>query len=131
MITGSFLLGCVGNTPSPSPQEKPLTKEAELPSPTKNIIVTKGDLNKPYDILGEVSCSIDGKSIYGNYDDFGKEIEDLCRKVAFAKYGNKVDAIINMDGSLNINGGFWGQMGAAYGARNSTVTGSGIAIHFK
>ena len=36
-----------------------------------------------------------------------------------------------MDGALNINGGFWGQMGAAYGAHNGTVNGSGIAVQFK
>ena len=125
----AFLLGCAGSSQTPSAQATP--KEAQLPAPTKQIIVTKGDLNKPYNILGEVKCSVDGKTAYGNYDDYGKEAEELCRRVAFAKYGNKVDAIINMDGAVNVNGGMWGQMGAAYGARNSTVTGAGIAVQFK
>ena len=126
----AFLLGCAGNSSqTPSVQDTP--KESQLPAPAKQIIATKGDLNKPYNVLGEVNCSIDGKSVYGNYDEFEKEINELCKRVAFSKYGNKVDAIINMDGAVNINGGMWGQMGAAWGARNSTVTGSGIAVQFK
>lgn len=55
----------------------------------------------------------------------------LASPVAFSKYGDKVDAIINMDAALTINGGFWGQMGASYGARNGTVNGAGIAVQFK
>lgn len=121
------LFGCAGSgTQTPEP-----TKYDSLPEPTKDILVTQGDLNKPYNILGKVECSIDGKSIYANYDDIGKEIERLCKKVAFSKYGKKVDAIVNMDISLNVNGGMWGQMGAAWGARNSTASGAGIAVHFK
>ena len=126
----ALLLGCAGSSgQAPSPADTP--KAAQLPAPTKQIIVTKGDLNKPYNVLGEVKCSIDGKSAYGNYDDYGKEAEELCRRVAFSKYGDKVDAIINMDAALTINGGFWGQMGASYGARNGTVNGAGIAVQFK
>lgn len=103
--------------------------EQNLPTPTKKIVVTRGDINKSYDILGEVECSLEGKSIYES--NLEKEVEDLCKKVAFSKYKNQVDAIINMTVTADIGGGFWGRMGVTYGARTMTYSGSGIAIHFK
>ncbi len=116
----------------------PATDEAALKTPTKEILVTDGDLNKPYDILGEVECTLTGKSIYstmtsmsgGSSPEATKEVKDMLRKVGFTKYGEMVDAIINAKTSGGYEGGFWGALGGAYGAKTGTVSASGIAVSF-
>ena len=117
----------------------PATDEAMLTTPTKDILVTDGDLNKSYDILGEVECTLTGKSVYstntslsgGASPEVTKEAKDMLRKVAYTKYGDKVDAIINSKVSGGTQGGFWGMLGGAYGAPTGIVNAQGIAISFK
>ena len=53
------------------------------------------------------------------------------KSIAFTKYGNKVDAIINTIVSGGYKGGLWGAIGGAYGARTGIVKARGIAITFK
>ena len=60
------------------------TDLASLKNADKNkSLVTDGDLNKPYDILGEVECTLDGRSVYAQTDK--KEINIALNKVAFSK----------------------------------------------
>jgi|CXWL01.1.fsa_nt_gi hypothetical protein len=135
VILGLFGLtsfGCSGQ------QALPESGEAMLKTPTREILVTDGDLNKPYDILGEVECTLTGKSMYstmtsmsgGASPEATKEVKDMLRKIAFTKFGEKVDAIINAKTSGGYEGGFWGAMGGAYGAKTGTVSAQGIAVSF-
>jgi hypothetical protein len=54
------LTACSNNTTKPE-TEKPATPSANqsLPTPTKDILVTDGDLNKTYNILGEIDTSME------------------------------------------------------------------------
>lgn len=125
-LLGFTGFGCIAQ------KAPPATSEALLKTPTREILVTDGDLNKPYDILGELECTLTGKSVYslGSHGS-SKEIKDMLRKVAFTKYGERVDAIINTKTVESIDGGFWGMVGGSYGAKTGTVSAHGIAVHFK
>ena len=111
------------------------TDEALLKTPTKHILVTSGDFTKPYDILGEVECMLTGQdatvAVAGGAPQVTKDIKDLLRKVAFTKYGEQVDAIINTKTTGGVQGGIWALAGSFYGARTGTVSAHGIAVHFK
>ena len=109
----------------------PATNEVLLKTPTREILVTDGDFNKPYDILGEVECTLTGKSIYLESHGSSKEIKDMLRKVAFTKYGERVGAIINTKTIESIEGGYWGMLAGVYGAKTATVSAHGIAVHLK
>ena len=110
-----------------------------LKTPTREILITDGDLNKPYDILGEVEYTLTGKSIYstmtslsgGSSPEAMKEVKDMLRKVAFTKFGEKVDAIINAKTSGGYEGGYFGAVGGSFGARTGTVSAHGIAVSFR
>jgi len=111
------------------------TNEATLKTPTKHILVTSGDFTKPYDILGEVECTLTGQdatvAVAGGPPQATKDIKDLLRKVAFTKYGEQVDAIINTKTTGGVQGGVWALVGSQFGAKTGTVTANGIAVHFK
>lgn len=111
------------------------TDEASLKIPTKHILVTSGDFTKPYDILGEVECTVTGQdatvAVAGGAPQVTKDIKELLRKVAFTKYGEQVDAIINTKTAGGVQGGVWALMASQFGARTGTVTANGIAVHFK
>ena len=130
---GTFALiigGCAGQNMSSGTAVAPSqTEVAQLTTPTKNIVVTAGDLNKSYSILGEVEGTLGGKSVYAQTDN--KAINDMLRKVAFTKYGAEVDAIINTQTDTGVGGGFFGALAAGYGAPIAEYTAHGIAIHFK
>jgi len=111
------------------------TDEASLKTPTKDILVTSGDFTKPYDILGEVECTLTGQdvtvAVAGGPPQVTKDIKNLLRKVAFTKYGEQADAIINTKTAGGVQGGVWALVGSQFGARTGTVTANGIAVHFK
>lgn len=109
----------------------PSTDENSLKSPNKEILITGGSLNLPYDLLGEVKCTRGGYSWHGSKEGQTEEINNLLRKVAFTKFGNKVDAIINVAITFDVDGGFLGTVGGAYGAPTGVLTGKGIAVRFK
>jgi hypothetical protein len=111
---------------------KPATAEAGLLTPTKEIIVTDGDLNKPYDILGSIEYTLTGKSLYASGSpEATKQAKEMLRKAAFTKYGERVDAVINAKTTEGVSGGFWGIIAGSYGAGTGTVQGEGIAVSFK
>ena len=128
-LLGFTGFGCIAQKAQKAP---PATNEVLLKTPTREILVTDGDLNKPYDILGEVECTLTGKSLSSMVSHgSSKEIKDMLRKVAFTKYGERVDAIINTKTIDGIDGGGWGAMGLHFGAKTGTVSAHGIAVHFK
>lgn len=96
---------------------------SNLPEPTKNIIVTTGDLSKPYNILGEIECN--------NDVDSEKATFNLCRKIAFAKYGNQVDALINMQYTVDATTVVVIPMFYSFTNPQRKGIGKGIAVHFK
>ena len=57
--------------------------------------------------------------------------KDLLRKVAFTKYGDRVDAIINFKASGSVSGGFFGALAGTYGASTGVVRTEGIAVAFQ
>lgn len=139
IVFASLNTGC-GNTQSVKQNaESSTTTEAELATPTKEILVTEGDLNKQYDILGNVEYLLEGKSIYSTMNSLNggtdpktsKEVKEMLQRVAFTKYGDKVDAIINTKITGGNSGGFWGALTGAYGARTGVVQADGIAVSFK
>lgn len=132
LVILTALTACSNNTTKPE-TEKPATPSANqsLPTPTKEILVTDGDLNKTYNILGEIETSMEtASSIYSNQIELARQGKDLIKKVAFSKYGEKVDSVIHYKVQETVTGGFWGGLGAAYGAHNVVSQVSGIAIQF-
>jgi len=123
------------NEAPPATKAPQATDEASLKTPTKHILVTSGDFTKPYDILGEVECTLTGQdatvAVAGGPPQATKDIKNLLRKVAFTKYGEQVDAIINTKTTGGVQGGVWALMASQFGARTGTVTANGIAVHFK
>ena len=121
--------------PLATTEAPPAANEASLKTPTKDILVTSGDFTKPYDILGEVECTLTGKdvtvAVAGGPPQDTKDIKDLLRKVAFTKYGERVDAIINTKTVGGVQGGIWAMIGSQFGAKTGTVSAYGIAVHFK
>lgn len=144
-LFGLVCFGCSGAEKAPAensaePQAKTeeapqATNEAALKTPTKDILVSSGDFSKPYDILGEVECTLTGQdttvAVAGGPPQATKDIKNLLRKVAFTEYGEQVDAVINTKITRGMQGGVWALMGSQFGARTGTVTANGIAIHLK
>jgi hypothetical protein len=71
-----------------------------------------------------------GSSIYANQIELARQGKDLIKKVAFNKYGEKVDAVVHYKLQETVTGGFWGEVAAGYGAHNVVSQVSGIAIQF-
>ena len=129
-LLGFTCFGC-----SSAEKVPPATNEVSLKTPTKDILVTSGDFTKPYDILGEVECTLTGQdvtvAVAGGPPQATKDIKGLLRKVAFTKYGERVDAIINTKAVGGMQGGVWALAGCQFGAKTGNVTANGIAVHFK
>lgn len=141
LIRGSILFivaGCASNSgpqtttaPTATPAAAATTPAAELPAPSKPILVFDADTNRPYEILGDVEATQVDQRIY-NYEGSRDQARELLKRVAYAKFGDRLDAIINYRVATVVGGGgFWGAVGAAYGARNSDVKASGVAVRFK
>lgn len=115
------------------------TDQASLKTPTKDILVSSGDLNKPYDIVGAVEATLTGQSLYDTESsmdgtpspDAANAAKDLLKKVAYTKYGDRVDAIINFKAHGGSSGGFGGAFAGAFGARTGVVQAEGIAVSFQ
>lgn len=131
-LTSLMLFGCASNSSnSVKPGPAPVTSDTSLRTPTKEILVTDGDINKKYTILGQVEHKLtEGSSVYSDQIEKNKQAKEFLKKEAFTKYGDKVDAIINTKVQESLTGGFWGAVGAGYGARNVVFNAEGIAVSF-
>lgn len=130
-----LLLGCASKTTSQGGQSSGATTAAatavpELSAPKKPILVFEADSNKAYEVLGEVDTVLADQKIY-NYEGSRDQAREHLKRVAYAKFGERLDAIINYREVTTVGGGsYWGLIGAAYGARNTDVQAKGIAVHF-
>jgi hypothetical protein len=111
ILSITFQLSGCGSNKNAKPATDPIaSNEMALPEPTKEILVTEGDINKKYMILGEIKYKSDkGSSVYSNQIEARKHAKENLKKAAFAKYGNKLDAIINTHVEAGMQGGFWGR----------------------
>ena len=96
----------------------------------KAVLVFASDSSRPYEVLGDVRINLDDKSVH-EAGSFQEQAQIAIREAAIAQFGDRVDAIIAFTTSSSTAGGFWGQVGAAYGARNTSVTASGVAVKYK
>jgi hypothetical protein len=128
-----------GSACSTQTAKPPAPAAEELKTPTKDILLTTGDLNKQYDILGSVEATLTGQSMYATENTGGggaspevvQAVKDLLKKVAYAKYGERVDAIINFKAEGGTEGGFGGMFVGQFGAKTGIVHAEGIAVSFK
>ena len=96
----------------------------------KVLLIFDGDSSRPYDVLGEVSVSLSGRSVYASGSAAGDAREEI-KQEAKNKFGDSTDAVINFRADTVTQGGLWGAVGAAYGARNTVVNASGVAVRFR
>ena len=137
LLTSLILVGCASESSNNSNvKPAPAASETSLRTPTKEILVTEGDFNKKYKILGQVDSTLEG--VTGNVtgtekylSENEKQTKELLKKVAFTKYGDKVDAIINTKVQHYLKGGRWGVYGALFGAQNAVFIAEGIAVSFE
>lgn len=127
LFASLILVNCGGNK-----NAKPVSaSDVSLKTPTKEILVTEGDLNKKYTILGPIDYTPkEGSSVYADQFEANKQAKELLKKAAFTKYGEKVDAIINTHIDASMKGGFWGAVGAGYGAKTMARSIEGVAVSF-
>ena len=101
-----LLAGCESTPSAPS---------VELKTPTKEILIFEGDTNRAYTVLGAVEYQLDKGIAYGSTLDVPMEAQGLLKeglkKTAFTKYGERVDAIINVKMGKEVSGGFFGSLG--------------------
>lgn len=132
----ALLAGCASGSSTKSggadqPTPTAAASTSELPSPTRPILIFDADTAQAYEVLGEIDANLKDQRVY-NYEGSKDQARDYLKRVAFAKYSDQLDAIINFRTVTAVGGGsFWGAMGAAYGAKNTDVRATGIAIHFK
>jgi hypothetical protein len=129
LFASAMLINCGGNKTAKPVQE--VSDTTALRTPTKEILVTAGDINKKYTILGKIDYTMKGNSVYSDQIEANKQAEESLKKVAYSKYGDKVDAIINTKSQATMKGGFWGAVGAGYGARNMVSSIEGLAVSFE
>jgi len=134
VFVGLIITGC-GTTDSTKTNAQLAEENTALKTPTKTILTFEGDASRAYTVLGEVEYKHDkGFSGYGAGDSADlavqKTIKDGLKRVAFTKYGEKVDAIINVKVGMAIPGGFLGTFGTAFGAPNVFHSGVGVAVSY-
>ena len=116
------------SSPAPAPA---VAAPVELPAPKKTVLVFDGDSSRAYEVLGEVNTTLKDQRIY-NYEGSKDQAREHLKRVAYATYGERLDAVINYRSSATVGGGsFWGSIGAAYGARNTEIRATGVAVRFK
>ena len=130
---GAAMLGCAsrnGSNQTSGTSQSATATVPELPAPKKTILVFDADANQAYEVLGEVDTNLTGQRIY-SYEGSKDQAREHLKRVAYAKYGERLDAIISYRAATTVGGGsFWGAVGASYGARNSAVRASGVAVRF-
>jgi len=101
----------------------------------KEILFFDGDTSRAYTVLGSVEYEHDKSVHYGNTLDLSMEaqklVKDGLKSVAFTKFGDQVDAIINVRMSKRMAGGVFGGMTSVYGAKTTIISGSGVAVSYK
>jgi hypothetical protein len=75
--------------------------------PTKEILISYGRYDKPYETLGPIQYSLKTTSIPDDHIELWDQAIDFLKQEALAQYGNKVDAIVDVEieERTNKNGG--------------------------
>lgn len=108
----------------------PVTPAAELPAPRKTVLVLPGDASQNYEILGEVTAVLDGQGVY-NFNASQDLAREHLKRVAYQKYGERLDAIINYRQVAAIGGGsYFGQIASSFGAKNTSIEAKGVAVRY-
>lgn len=132
-VSLQILIGCQSSSPNASPQAP--EQKVTLKTPTKEILIFEGDTSRAYTVLGEVEYKHDKGDVYGSTLELSieaqKVVKDGLKSVAFTKYGDKADAIISVKMGKETAGGYFGNFGSAFGAKNTFVSGTGVAVSYK
>lgn len=84
LFASLIVVNCGGGNNAVKPS--PSASDAALRTPTKEILVTDGDINKKYNILGQVEYTpTEGSSVYSDQLEADKEVKEFLKKVAFTK----------------------------------------------
>jgi outer membrane protein OmpA-like peptidoglycan-associated protein len=97
-----------------------------LKAPTKEIIITEGHLNTPHEVLGPVEATLGGlhdADLLGAVD----AAKQHLRNAAYAKYGERLDAIISVRTATVTTGGPFGDYTGRF-ARTRGLRAEGVAI---
>ena len=119
LITLLLVLGaCAVHPTIPDP--------STLKAPTKQILITEGQLNAPHEVLGPVEAILGGlhdSDLPGAVD----AAKQHLRRAAYGKYGERLDAIINVRTAPVTPGGPFGDYTGRF-ARTRGLRAEGIAI---
>jgi len=84
------------------------TDESTSPYPSREIFVLEGDLDKPYTTLGPIDYTLRNDfSFFSGQEGLHSEAVTYLKQAALARYGNKVDAIINLEFQDSTEEGFF------------------------
>lgn len=67
------------------------------PQPTKEILISYGRYDKPYEILGAIEYTLKNNSTPDDQNKFWDQAIEFLKLEALKKYGNKVDAIVDVE----------------------------------
>lgn len=126
-----ILIGCSSNAQKPTQQS--IVEETTLLTPTKDIIMTEGDLTQSYKILGQVEYASSASAYEDNPAEAERQVKDKLKKVAFTRYGDKVDAIINTRYKTKYTGqsGAFARVPLFFGEKVFLRHAEGIAVSFQ
>ena len=116
--------------PHPHRRPHPLRVRGQLPAPKKTILVLESDTSQKYEILGDVQATLSGQGVY-NIGSSQDQAREHLKRTAYAQYGERLDAIVNYREATTIGGGnYFGAVGAAFGAKNTSIQAKGVAVRF-
>ena len=132
----SLLSACAATTPvatstaAPASAPAPAPAQVQLPAPKKTILVLESDTSQKYEILGDVQATLSGQGVY-NIGSSQDQAREHLKRTAYAQYGERLDAIVNYRQASTIGGGnYFSAMGAAFGAKNTSIEAKGVAVRF-
>ena len=119
LIVACFFTGCDNGPNAPiSVFSGPST-----PYPTKEIFATEGSVSNPYLILGPVEYTLSNSfSFFSGPEEIRARAVEYLKQEALARYGNKVDAIIEIEFQDGTEQGFF---------KPNVTYAKGLAIAFK
>ncbi len=132
----SLLSACAATTPvatstaAPASAPAPAPAQGLLAAPKKTILVLESDTSQKYEILGDVQATLSGQGVY-NIGSSQDQAREHLKRTAYAQYGERLDAIVNYREATTIGGGnYFGAVGAAFGAKNTSIQAKGVAVRF-
>ena len=124
LLTSVSIVAC-------APQRhRPASIYDALADPPHEIMITTGDFNHGYKILGNVTCEIGSISAWNSTQQNEGYLDEVCAKEAYAKYGLYANAIINMEYRESLGDTFISSLATSTaGARMGKIWARGVAVH--